>query len=70
LGQQGIVMLDVFVSADGRALKVSIKRSSGFRILDQAAASAVRGWTFQPGRIAGVPASSRVEVPVRFRLDR
>jgi len=70
LGQEGLVMLDVLVSAEGRAVKVTLERSSGVRTLDQAAISAVRRWSFQPGRVAGVPVAARVEVPIRFRLDR
>ena len=70
LEQQGMVMLDVLVSADGRAAEVVVKRSSGYRILDQAAVAAVRHWSFQPGRTAGLPVASRVDVPVRFRLNR
>ncbi len=60
----------MLVSAEGRAMKVTVKRSSGVRILDQAAASAVRGWSFEPERVAGIPAVSHVDVPVRFRLDQ
>ena len=70
LEQQGLVVLDVLVSAEGRAVKVALKRSSGVRILDQAAIAAVRAWSFQPGRIAGVPAAAHVDVPVRFRLNQ
>jgi TonB family protein len=66
----GAVMLDVLVSADGRAAEVVVKRSSGYRILDQAAVAAVRHWLFQPGRTEGLPVASHVDVPVRFRLHR
>jgi len=68
--QEGVVLLDVLVSAEGRAMKVTVKRSSGVRILDQSAVSAVRAWSFEPGRVGGVPAIGHVDVPVRFRLDR
>jgi len=68
LGQQGRVMLEVQVSADGRPTSVSVKRSSGFPILDSAAVQGVREWTFEPARIGGLPIASRADVPVNFSL--
>ncbi|MDR3406119.1 MAG: TonB family protein [Chthoniobacter sp.] len=68
LGQQGRVLLEVQVSADGRAAGVSVKRSSGFPVLDNAAVQGVQRWTFEPARVAGVPVASRAEVPVSFSL--
>jgi protein TonB len=68
--QEGVVMVSVEVGADGRPSDVSLGRSSGFTLLDQAAVQAVRRWTFEPARAAGLPVSSRVEVPVRFSLSR
>ena len=69
LHQEGTVLLSVEVSADGHAESVSLKRSSGFPSLDQAAIQAVRHWTFEPGRTGGVAVASRVDVPVRFSLS-
>lgn len=69
-GQQGVVTLAVQVTADGRAASVQLSRSSGFPLLDTAALQAVRRWTFEPARTAGIPTASRVEVPVRFDLAR
>jgi protein TonB len=67
--QQGVVMVSVEVSADGRASDVSVSRSSGFPQLDEAAERAVRRWIFEPAKSAGLPVASRVEVPVRFSLS-
>ncbi len=69
-GQQGVVLFAVEVTADGRAASVQLSRSSGFPLLDTAALQAVRRWTFEPARTAGIPTASRVEVPVRFDLAR
>ena len=68
--QEGVVLVSVEVGADGRAGEVSLGRSSGFPLLDEAAVEAVRRWSFAPAEEAGVPVSSRVEVPVRFSLAR
>jgi len=64
------VLISVEIGGDGRASEVTLKRSSGFPLLDEAAIRAVRGWTFEPARAAGIPVSSRVDVPVRFSLSR
>ena len=66
--QEGVVLLDVDVGADGRPAQVGVKQSSGFPSLDRAALTAVRRWTFEPARTAGLPVASRVEIPIRFDL--
>ena len=68
--QEGLVMLAVDVDSQGVPIKIEIKQSSGFRLLDQAAIKAVRRWKFQPGRIGDLPVESEVTVPVRFRLEQ
>ncbi|HEX3902658.1 MAG TPA: energy transducer TonB [Polyangia bacterium] len=67
--EEGIVLLNVAVHADGLPAAISLNRSSGYPLLDRAALDAVRRWTFEPGRAAGVPVSSTVVVPVRFSLS-
>lgn len=67
--EEGIVLLDVAVDADGKPSSISLNRSSGYPLLDRAALDAVRRWTFEPARAGGVPMFSRVVVPVRFSLS-
>lgn len=67
--QEGLVMLSVEVDQKGMPVKVEVKQSSGYQLLDQAALKAVKRWRFQPERIGDIPIRSRVEVPVRFRLE-
>ena len=66
--EEGIVLLNVQVQIDGTPAAVSLNRSCGHPLLDRAALDAVRRWTFEPARAAGVPISSLVVVPVRFSL--
>lgn len=68
--QQGVVYLLVRVSSTGQAARVSVYRSSGFKSLDAAAATTVRGWEFQPATRAGKAVASPVVVPVRFQIQR
>jgi protein TonB len=68
LGKQGVVLLEVFVSASGRVEEVRVATGSGHGILDEAALETVRGWRFAPGLRNGRPVAMRVRVPVRFEL--
>jgi protein TonB len=68
-GIEGVVRLNVEVSADGAALAVNIAVSSGFAPLDEAALAAVRNWRFEPAKRGGKAVSARVEIPLRFKLS-
>lgn len=67
-GYEGRVLLRVRISADGRCLAVQVARSSGYAILDRAAAEAARDWRFRPATRGGCAVASELTVPVRFRL--
>ncbi len=69
LGEEGKVVLRVFVSAEGSAEQVEIKTSSGSRRLDESALRTVWRWTFVPAKRAGVAIESWVLVPILFRLE-
>jgi protein TonB len=66
---EGVATLRVFVSTEGRPQRVSLQRSSGVRILDEAALKAVQSWSFVPARRGNKPIGTEVDVPVRFRLN-
>ena len=68
MGEEGRVVLNVLVKADGTAGAVSVKRSSGFPRLDEAASSAVRVWRFEPYKIGGLAADHEYSVVVEFSL--
>lgn len=65
---QGTVRLRARISAAGDIEKVSLERSSGHQVLDQAALQGVRHWRFIPATRNGVPVASEVSIPVAFRL--
>jgi len=67
--EQGIVTLRVQVTARGEPIAVNVRQSSGYTRLDQAALEAVRHWRFHPALTVGIPVSSEVDVPVRFKLQ-
>ena len=68
-GEEGKVFLRVRVSADGSALELEIKQSSGFPRLDGAARDAVAKWRFIPARRGDEAIESWVTVPVVFALE-
>ncbi len=67
-GEQGTVELRVQVLPDGRVGEVSVSKSSGFRLLDEAAVAEARTWRFVPAMKGPKPTEASVEVPVRFEL--
>jgi protein TonB len=68
-GWEGDVLLRVRVSPDGRPASISVQKSSGRDLLDQAAVDAVRGWTFVPARQGSEAVAGWVSVPIVFHLQ-
>ncbi|MBH1970924.1 energy transducer TonB [Moraxellaceae bacterium AER2_44_116] len=48
LGEQGRVVLEVYILVNGTVGEIRLKQSSGFKRLDQAAMQAVKKWQYQP----------------------
>ena len=69
LGQQGIVTLHAKIMPNGEPDKLKIAESSGHRLLDKAALSAVKKWEFEPTLRNGNAITSWVSVPVRFVIQ-
>lgn len=69
LGEQGRVLLQVRVGADGRVLELEVARSCGFPRLDAAARRSVAAWRFVPATVNGTAIESSVLVPVVFSLE-
>ncbi|HET7931236.1 MAG TPA: energy transducer TonB [Rhodanobacteraceae bacterium] len=67
--QQGTVILDVTVNAEGVVTDVRVERSSGYRVLDRAAVEAARHWRFNPGIANGKATGGIVRIPVDFHLQ-
>jgi len=66
--QQGTVLVRALVGTDGRPRVVRVWETSGFRLLDNAAETAVRGWIFEPAYWNGRHTEAWVQVPVHFVL--
>lgn len=68
--QQGEVLLNVLVDADGKVQRVEIARSSGHADLDTAAREAAQRAHFRPVLRDGQAVPAWGVVPIEFRLDR
>ncbi len=71
LGEEGAVTLLLSVNEEGRVVEASIKESSGFERLDNAALTdAKRGWRFLPGTVNGKPSAMQLSFRVVFKMQK
>ena len=66
-GIDGTVELEVSIDAKGKVTDVEVVRGLPLGLSD-AAADAVRHWTYRPARGPGGPVASRKTVRIRFAL--
>lgn len=69
LGEQGRVVVRVFIGADGKPQKAELKQSSGYGQLDREALDYVMRCRYVPGKLGGVPQAMWHDAPVNFVLD-
>ncbi|QDR79079.1 energy transducer TonB [Sporomusa termitida] len=69
-GLEGTVVLRIEIRENGRAGAISIQQSSGYELLDKAAANSVQGWRFVPAKIrsTGKAIACSTTLPIVFRL--
>ncbi|WP_233216589.1 energy transducer TonB [Blastopirellula marina] len=65
-GWKGEVLLRLTIDVDGTVSQVTIVKSSGYPILDEAAVKAVRSWRGVPTMQGGEPIVAQWELPIRF----
>lgn len=68
LREEGTVLVRVYVEADGLPTLVELKKSSGYRRLDDVALATVQQWRFVPARQGSAPVAGWVIVPISFSL--
>lgn len=66
-GWTGKVVLRVRVLPDGSAGGVEVKKSTGHKVLDDAAINAVKGWKFSPAKRGNTPVEGGVNVTLDFQ---
>ena len=68
-GEQGRVVVNVYIGVDGTAQRAEVKATSGFDRLDQAALATARAWRYVPGKRGGVPEAMWFSVPINYVLE-
>lgn len=66
---EGVTVLEIAVRADGSIGEITVVRSSGYRVLDQAAVKTVKGWRYRPAFKNGKPVTWPVRVRIKFVLE-
>lgn len=69
LREEGVVLLEILVKADGTLGEMRLKKSSGFDRLDDAAQRAVKNWHFVPATRGDEAIDYWYELPVEFSLN-
>ena len=69
-GWEGSVILRVKVLANGSPDTVSVKQSSGKKLLDSAAVRTVKQWKFSPALKGKTPVEGWVDVPIHYQLPK
>jgi protein TonB len=68
LREEGIVVLEILIKADGTVSEIRIKNSSGYKRLDDSAVKAVKYWRYQPATQGGKAIDFWYEQPIEFNL--
>lgn len=69
LGEQGRVLLDVYILPNGTVGEIKLNRSSGFTRLDDAALEAVKNWKYVPAKRGDKPIAFWYVQPISFVLN-
>lgn len=69
LREEGLVLLEILILADGSVGEIKLKQSSGFKRLDEAAMQAVKTWRYQPATQGGQAIDYWYEQPLEFSLN-
>jgi protein TonB len=69
LGEQGKTIVRVLIGVDGLPKQASVRTSSGYERLDEAARAAVMSWRYVPGKRNGVVEPMEFNVPINWILN-
>lgn len=69
LREEGIVVLELLILANGSVGDVKLKKSSGFSRLDETAMTAVKYWRYMPAKRGGQSIDYWYEQSVEFKLS-
>jgi protein TonB len=67
-GIEGVVLLNVLVSDDGKVLSATVIQSDVTPAMEKAAIEAAKQFVFKPAKQRTVPVKARMAIPIRFKL--
>jgi TonB family protein len=67
-GEEGTVVLKVYVLESGRPTRIGIGQSSGFQDLDTAAVQTAANWHYVPAVVDGSTADDWAQVRIDYRM--
>lgn len=67
-GWEGIVIVQADIDEKGNVVKINIKESSGFEVLDNESLRTLKKWKFIPAKQGNQFIEDTVEIPIRFIL--
>jgi protein TonB len=67
-GEEGLTVLDVYVTEEGLVAKAQVRKSSGFPVLDSQAVKNAGDWQFIPGQLDGKPVCMWGRFATNFKL--
>lgn len=68
-GLEGLVVVSLLISTEGRVQDVRITESRPPGLFDEGVLSAVQQWTFRPATYQGQPVPLRIDYPFRFTFN-
>jgi TonB family protein len=69
-GEEGTVVVRVYVSESGKPMRVSVAKSSGYADLDNAAVETAMNWRYVPAIRSGAIAADWANVQVVYKLPQ
>lgn len=67
-GFEGTLVVRATVAPNGKVVAADLLESSGHRMLDESALTAIGQWYFKPARRDGRPTVGKLDIPIEFRL--
>lgn len=67
-GWEGTFVAAVEILASGKVGRTHVMQSTGYTLLDEAAAEAIRQWQFHPATEKGKSILSCIQIPIHFQL--
>ena len=67
--EKGVVLVGVLIGVDGKAMETKVEKTSGYRNLDRAAASAFSKCKFKPASKDGKADQQWATISFEFKLD-